>query len=172
MTMHIRKLTRDDAPAFRELRLTGLRASPEAFSESYEEFAANSVEEIAARIPDDARSPYGFILGGFTDEGELAGCVALMRERFRKRSHKAILWGMYVRPAARRRGLARRLVTELITQARTLPNIDQIILNVATENTAACRLYESCGFRSFGTEPRALRVDGRFYDQEHMILDL
>jgi len=33
-------------------------------------------------------------------------------------------------------------------------------------------LYRSLGFRSFGIEPRALKVDGSYVDQEHMVLEI
>ena len=36
-------------------------------------------------------------------------------------------------------------------------------------NDAARTLYESEGFRSFGIEPRAIRVAGRYYDKNHMV---
>ena len=34
------------------------------------------------------------------------------------------------------------------------------------------RLYAAHGFRPYGIEPRALRIDGRFVDDELMMLDL
>ncbi len=34
------------------------------------------------------------------------------------------------------------------------------------------QLYERCGFRSFGVEPRAIKVDGRYYAKNHMYLEL
>jgi RimJ/RimL family protein N-acetyltransferase len=39
---------------------------------------------------------------------------------------------------------------------------------VNAENVAAKRLYVSQGFQTFGLEPRAMQVNGRFYDEEHM----
>jgi RimJ/RimL family protein N-acetyltransferase len=40
------------------------------------------------------------------------------------------------------------------------------------ENAAAQALYRSLGFKSFGIEPRAMRVGDKFYDEEHMVLQL
>ncbi|MGE8367843.1 GNAT family N-acetyltransferase, partial [Cupriavidus sp.] len=48
----------------------------------------------------------------------------------------------------------------------------QLNLCVNAENTAAKQLYESLGFATFGIEPRAMVVDGRFYDEQHMVLKL
>lgn len=45
----------------------------------------------------------------------------------------------------------------------------QLMLCVNEINGGAQRLYESLGFVRFGTEPRSLCVDGRFYDEHHMV---
>jgi len=170
--MQIRKLTPIDAPRFRDLRLKGLQDHPEAFGESHEEFAAYSAEEIARRIPSDPESRRGFVLGAFDGAAEMVGVVALERDHARKRSHKAVLWGMYVLPGYRRQRLATQLVQTLIDAARDLGDLEQIQLTVATRNVRAVRLYESLGFHSYGREPHALCINGEFYDQEHMVLAL
>ncbi len=33
-------------------------------------------------------------------------------------------------------------------------------------------LYSSLGFQSFGRESEALKIDGRYYDEEYMLLRL
>jgi hypothetical protein len=43
---------------------------------------------------------------------------------------------------------------------------------VTARNTAAQALYRQSGFVRFGTEPKALLVDGKFYDDDLLILDL
>ena len=43
------------------------------------------------------------------------------------------------------------------------------ICGVAVGNTPAIRLYQKAGFEIYGTEPRALFVNGRYID-EHMMV--
>jgi RimJ/RimL family protein N-acetyltransferase len=45
-------------------------------------------------------------------------------------------------------------------------------LTVVPTNTAALHLYEKAGFEAFGLERRALKVDGRYYDNLLMALHL
>jgi ribosomal protein S18 acetylase RimI-like enzyme len=170
--MRIRNLTPDDATVYREVRLEGLKNHPEAFGESYHEFRAQTVANIAKMIPSNPSSRNGFVLGAFDDNNQLAGIVSLSRDSFAKRAHKAILWGMYVRPEYRRQSIGTRLVTELIALARALGDVEQVVLTAATRNERAVRLYESHGFTSYGREPRALCIDGDYFDQEHMYLVL
>ncbi len=42
-------------------------------------------------------------------------------------------------------------------------------LTVVTENEAARRLYEAMGFVEYGYEKRALKHDGRYYDEVLMV---
>ena len=45
-------------------------------------------------------------------------------------------------------------------------------VQTATTQAAAITLYQSLGFRSFGCEHRALKIGGRYVDQERMVLYL
>jgi len=47
--------------------------------------------------------------------------------------------------------------------------MEQLVLTVTDSNVGARTLYEAAGFRSFGIEPRAIRVGDRYYDKNHMI---
>jgi RimJ/RimL family protein N-acetyltransferase len=42
-------------------------------------------------------------------------------------------------------------------------------LTVVSENEAARRLYEAMGFVAYGHEKRALKHDGRYYDEVLMV---
>lgn len=59
----------------------------------------------------------------------------------------------------------------LVDQARD-ERLASLVLTVTENNQAARRPYEAAGFRSFGLEPRAIRVDGRFPAKNHMVLEL
>jgi RimJ/RimL family protein N-acetyltransferase len=48
----------------------------------------------------------------------------------------------------------------------------QILLSVVADNVAARTLYLSVGFEVTGREPRTVQVDGRFYDEDRMVLSL
>jgi RimJ/RimL family protein N-acetyltransferase len=166
--MHIRRLTPADALAFQALRLAGLKEEPSAFGSSYEEekdFSASIIESRLAVQPD--RGPFGAF------EGEaLIGLVALGRESMHKLAHKALIWGMYVKPEARRKGVARALLTEALGLARSVPALRQVNLCVNARNGGAIRLYESVGFKAYGHEPGAMLINGELHDEVHMCLRL
>jgi ribosomal protein S18 acetylase RimI-like enzyme len=78
-----------------------------------------------------------------------------------KLRHKGVLWGMFVRPEARGSGLAAALVARVIEEA----GLEELRLTVVSTNTAAVRLYTRLGFTPYGLERRALKVEGRYYDE-------
>ena len=121
---------------------------------------------VEARIAPDSLD---VIYGAFVD-GMLAGVVGLGREARAKNRHKANVFGMYVAPEFARRGIARALLRHLIAVARQERELEQLVLTVTHSNESARLLYESEGFRSFGIEPRAIRVANRYYDKNHMVL--
>ena len=164
--MQIRRLTPADASAFQELRLTGLREEPSAFGSSYEEEKDFSASIIEGRLA--ARSDQG-PFGAF-EQDTLVGLVALGRERMDKLAHKGLIWGMYVRPDSRGKGVARALLAEALSLARCVPELKQVNLSVNASNTGALRLYESFGFKAFGREPGALLINGELHEEIHMYL--
>jgi ribosomal protein S18 acetylase RimI-like enzyme len=171
LSMEIRPLTADDAALFWSLRLRALWDSPEAFGSSYDESVDTPVEEVAGRLRNEGRSPDNFVLAGFAG-GEPAGLVGLAREQGRKMQHKAMIWGVWVAPEFRGQGIGRKLVEEAISRARSIAGLEQLHLTVVTANDAARHLYRSLGFEVYGLEPHALKVEGRYLDEELMVLHL
>ena len=163
----IRILRAADASTFRNLRLEALRESPTSFASSYEDEARLTPGEFVRRL---ARTDESWVLGAFDPTNTIVGCVGWYRYRGRKISHKSHIWGMYVIPAERGKGIGRALVNEALTRARAQAGMTQIDLLVAAGNTAAASLYTSFGFERVAVYPRALCVDGAYIDEELFIL--
>ena len=157
-----------DAAAYRALRLRGLREHPDAFTSSHAEESERPLALTERRIAPDSPD---WVFGAFVG-AELAGVVGLSREPRAKNRHKASLFGMYVAPEHARRGIGASLLRYAIDAARTQSGLEQLVLTVTDTNVAARTLYEHFGFRSFGVEPRAIRVDDTCFDKNHMILFL
>ncbi|HEX6704988.1 MAG TPA: GNAT family N-acetyltransferase [Albitalea sp.] len=166
--MEIRVLTPDDAVAFQVLRLQALSEDPVAFASSYEDERDTPLATVAERLQPAADRA---IVGAF-DGAALVGLAAWHREEMRKLQHKGFVWGVFVAPSHRGRGLARSLIEAVIGLARHAPGIRQLNLTAYAANRTAIGLYESLGFVIYGREPAAICVDGMLHDDVHMSLRL
>jgi ribosomal protein S18 acetylase RimI-like enzyme len=166
--MEIRCLTAHDAQLFWQFRMLALESDPWSFVESPEELRQIPVETYAARLRSgDAEN---FVFGAFSQDA-LVGTVGFYQETHAKRRHKGHIWGVFVLPSARNQGIARALMLRAIEAAKAIPGLDQIFLIVAVSQQPARSLYQSLGFRSFGIEPRGLKIGSRSIDEENMVLD-
>ena len=166
--MEIRLFTEQDAQTLWNLRMMALETDPGSFVDSPEELRAMSVEEFAARLRADHAE--NFIVGAF-EQGAAVGMVGCYQEVPLKRRHKAWIWGVFVAPAARGRGIANSLMQAAIQRAKTIPGVEMLLLTVAVNQPAPRKLYASLGFRSFGVEPRGLKIGNDSHDEENMVLE-
>jgi ribosomal protein S18 acetylase RimI-like enzyme len=159
----IRRLTSADAAAYREIRLAGLRDTPEAFGSTFARESTQPLTWFCDRLGNSA------VFGAFHLTA-LLGVAGLAIREGEKERHKGLLWGMYVRPDARKAGVGRRLVEAVIDHARA--HVEVIQLSVISGNEPARRLYGSLGFVEYGLERDSLKQSGRYYDEILMALDL
>lgn len=165
--MEIRFLTATDAETWWQLRLEMLRNDPVSFADSAEEHQATTVE-VARKHLGTGDPASNFVLGSF-ENGKLMGTAGFFRRKNHKEHHKGHVWGVYVSPEQRGKGVARALMQEIIRRAREIQGIEQITL-VASAGLPAQRLYESVGFKSYGIEPHSLKIENRYMDDVLMVL--
>ena len=153
--IELRRLASADASLFREMRLEGLERDPDAFSSTFELESAQPLAFFEQRLGNSA------VFGAFRGS-DLVGVAGFRVQSGPKHGHKGLLWGMYVRPAARQTGIGRRLVEAIIEQARE--RVELIQLSVISENQPARRLYASLGFEEYGIERRGAKYRGKYHD--------
>ncbi|MGN1401986.1 MAG: GNAT family N-acetyltransferase [Bacillus sp. (in: firmicutes)] len=167
--MEIVLLSEEMAQAYWELRLKALRDSPLAFSSSYEEALQkpNPIDDIIRNLRQE-----GIYTHIALSDDTLIGSVTLVHEQGVKLNHTANIYAMYVDRAYRNIGVGRALVMAALQKAKEIDGLKTIKLSVTSQNTPAKMLYQNLGFKKYGHEEKALKVNGAYYDEELMILFL
>lgn len=110
---------------------------------------------------DDVHAAYQQRGGSFRvlvdDSDVVVGCGGI----YPMDEQTAELRKMYFRPEVRGRGFGRELLMDLVGQART-SGFDRIVLETASNLTAAIRLYESYGFTETHGPKHSCRCDRTF----------
>ena len=164
--MDVRRLTPEHARAYRAAMLEAYADPSGTFTATVAERAALPLSWWEARVSDRPEAAER-VFGAFAEAG-LAGVAGLRFDRRPRTRHKATLFGLFVRPPFRGRGVARSLVDAVTEAARAAPGVRVLQLTVTETNGPALRLYERCGFVAFGVEPMALRLGDRFLGKVHM----
>jgi len=152
----IRLLGPGDVDTFRNIRLESLRAEPNSFASSAEDWESLSDDEWRPRMLDNP------VFVAFDDHVPV-GLMGLMRQRASKTAHRATLIMVYVRRDLRGSGPASRLLDAVTDHARGI-GVRQLELAASAENSAAVRFYVRMGFTEVGRIPGGCIRDGREVD--------
>ena len=161
--MVIRQLNRNDAVSFRAVRLQFLRDHPYDATPCWEDELSKPLTYFADTLFDN-------ILFGAWIEQDLSGTVGLRFARSAKTSHKALLWGMYVQPTFRRRGVGRALLQHALDHAQFI--VEELVLSVSASNIDAFNLYKKSGFEIYGYELNAIKIGQNYSNEYLMRIDL
>lgn len=159
----IKLLDQDDWQSWKNLRLEALQNAPHTFGASIEEVNNLDKKDFQTILSKNK------IFGAFLN-AQLIGCVGFYILNSVKTQHRGVLWGMYVTPEHRGKNIADGLLDAVICYAKS--SIEQLNLKCVTDNHSAVKLYQKHGFKIYGTEPRALKVDNKYYDEYLMVLEL
>jgi len=156
----IRRLLPADVGDYREIRLAALHGDADAFGSTYEAEVGRSLGEFAQRLSTSV------VFAAYAG-GQVIGMAGFKRHEGTRHSHKAFVWGTYVRPELRRRGVARGLMEAVLEAAGGV--VEQLTLCVVKDNPAAIALYRRLGFEVYGIEPRALKGAAGYADEVLMV---
>lgn len=158
----LRRLGQGDGAVFRQIRLEALKNAAESFGSTYEEEVTRSDGDFEDRVTRKC------FFAAF-EEDRVVGIVGFYQQEGAKFSHNGVVYGMYVTPEARSKGVGKALMEAVLAYAKNV--VDVVKLLVVTENTHAIALYKNLGFREFGVEPKALKIGSAYVSETHMLID-
>jgi RimJ/RimL family protein N-acetyltransferase len=103
-------------------------------------------------------------------EGEIIGSCSVGRPSNQKRFRHRGAMGIALRKSNWHQGIGKLMMQACIDWCKS-NEIEQLELDVVTENTRALSMYKSFGFEIFGTKKHALKYgDGTYADEYCMVL--
>lgn len=156
----IRRISADQAPVLRTVRLAALADTPDAFSSTLERELAFDDSEWGTRATLAAAGHERCTFFAWHDDGRVVGIVGGYRHHPAARASDGSVEGageaasdeavvdlvsMWTDPSVRRSGTGRRLIDAVVDWARTAA-VSRVELWVMRGNDPAQRLYESAGF--------------------------
>ena len=144
----INVISEDNLDAYKAMRLTSLKDTPDAFGSTYDRELAFSNDIWKSRI-----SPQGNTLHLLPLLIEYDGINAGLASGavHKQDSNSAHLYQMWVAPEFRGKGLGKALLSRIKTWAEEL-HLEKVLLSVTTSNTNAFNLYKSFGFMAVGNK--------------------
>ncbi|OAP40067.1 acetyltransferase [Sinorhizobium glycinis] len=161
MTVVIRLLGPDDIETFRRIRLEALRAEPDSFASSAEDWERLPDDEWRRRLTDNP------VFVALRDEDPV-GIMGLLRQHASKMAHRATVVMVYVHRSLRGSGVA-RLLLQTVTEHARREGIRQLELSVSAENVAAIAFYRRERFEAVGRIPGGCIRNGREVDDLIMV---
>jgi len=167
--LNVRALGDADLDAYKALRDHALAHHEEAFTSDAATESQRTAQSYRARLGNSVEG--GFTLGAWRGD-RLVGAITCERDARSKVRHIGHITGTMVANDHQGQGVGQALLDALIARASADDDIIQLTLTVTASNHAAVRLYERAGFTRYGTLPRAIRVAGRYFDKDQMVLNL
>ena len=153
--VQVRRVRAGEGPQLRELRLRALRDTPHAFASSHRLEVAQPEAHWSELALASEKGQDAVVLVAMHDRRWIAMAASRW---FDQEAGIAQLWGMWVEPAARGRGVGRTLVSAVASWAAAR---GAAVLRLGVTDPAAevASFYEQLGFRRTG-ESRRLPPDG------------
>ena len=166
----VRAIRPEEGDLLKAVRLAALRNAPGAFLETEAEVAADEDEVWATRAAASTGDGDQLILLALAD-GRPVGMAGIAREIGQRRRHRATLWGVWLDPAHRGRGVGRQLVSSALDWARER-EVRAVYLEVVENEDPSWSLYGRLGFVRREVDPFGAHVDGHDVALEHLVLVL
>jgi ribosomal protein S18 acetylase RimI-like enzyme len=150
----IRRLSASRWKDYRRIRLESLQRNPLAFGSAYEEEARFGEGEWRKRMKN--------VHFAITD-GVPVGTIVCSFNNDAKFKHIAEIYGYYVRPGYRGKGVGTALLDHALHLAKSNSQILKVRLYVNSKQRVALSMYEKAGFVVVGRLSGEMNVGTRFY---------
>lgn len=146
--IHVRLFTPDEWPLYKAIRLEALQSDPHVFGSSH----AKESADPDSRWQDGLRDPQTVAIFGVFDGDALIGMTGIKLLRDDPAGLTAKLWGSWIKPAARSRGVSIPMYRARLDWAAAHPTVKRVIVSHRQSNAASMRANQKHGFQKTHSE--------------------
>ena len=160
MNISIRQLLEKDWREFSRIRLKALKTDPLVFGSNYEKESQFTEADWKSRLQKSVDSAIFMLFAGETPIG-ITGVSVFNEDATGK---TAILWGSWLEPRFRAKGLSNLMYEARLEWARAHPSIERVIVSHRASNVASKYANQKHGFVFTKTHEKVW-VDGETEDE-------
>ena len=167
MSYSIQKLEGSDWETLKTIRLRALQSDPAVFGSNYDKEARKTPAEWQEWVSRDDMAV--FVL--YSPDGDPVGMTGILVDRNDSTGTSANLWGSWIAPEARGKGLSAKLYKARIDWAKRHSTIEKITVSHRATNEFSKRANQKHGFR-FSHSKEKTWPDGTSEDEVFYLLTL
>jgi RimJ/RimL family protein N-acetyltransferase len=141
MAISVRRLVEHQWQVLRDVRLRALKADPSVFSSNYEKESAMTDADWKSWLRTNDTAV--FVL--YEDPTPI-GMAAISVDREDPTKKRAILWGSWLEPFARGKGLSKTMYEARLAWAKEHPTIETVIVSHRASNLSSKQANQKHGF--------------------------
>lgn len=149
MDISIRQLTEDDWEIVRSIRLKALQNDPGVFSATYEDAIKRTEADWKAYLTGTNTAVFGIF-----DDAHPIGMTGISIERDDSTYKNAFLWGSWLKPEYRGKGISKLMYQARLNWARNHATCEKITVSHRESNIASKLANQKHGFTYTHTEER------------------
>lgn len=142
MSVSIRRLLPDDWALVKTIRLKALQTNPGVFGGHYADEVAKSDDQWRAQMENRDCAVFGVF-----DDDAVIGMTGIVIDRDDPARKKAYLWGSWLAPEWRGKGISRLMYEARLAWAREHPTCEKLVVSHRASNLTSMRANQRYGFK-------------------------
>lgn len=161
--IQIGSLREDQWKEYRDIWLEALQKAPEVFTASHYEQSKVSDDVWKERFESTLKERDGIVIFALVDNKPV-GMIGAYFDDNPKFHHIATIWGAYVKPDYRNRGVATKMANALLHRLEEIKRITKIKTYSITNSKLAVNVYKHFGFDIVGIAKQELKIGNQYFD--------
>lgn len=135
---------------YKEIRVEAIKTNPEAFANILQDVLSDPDKKWQGFLELSKKLDGELMLFALDDSDQVIGMLGAYWVQKPKLKHIGNVFGVFVKPEFRGKGIGTNMLMELIKELRKVPQLKKLKLEVVADEIPAIKLYKKVGFKEIG----------------------